>query len=169
MLALVPTFDGRRTIPSPQVTAVMLSLLNLGPQDKLLEVGTGSASQTKAFAQTGAMVHSVELEPWIDPTVIVGECVYLHQGNGADGLPAEAPFSAIVACCGVESIPDAWRDQLGEGGRLVLPIGDPKSQRLTLFQKEQGELIPKRVGAYVRFQMLRKPPKPGKVKYQPYA
>lgn len=164
--SLPPTFDGKRTIPSPHVTQLMLELLQLTPQDKVLEVGTGSSSQTRAFAQTGALIHSVELEPWIDPTVIVGECVYLHQGNGLAGLPEHAPFTAIVAGCGVTDVPKAWQEQLQDGGRLVAPVGDPACQRLTLFRKQGYDLIPQRVAAYVRFQMLKNPPKPGKIPYQ---
>ncbi|MBV9181384.1 MAG: hypothetical protein JO356_08725 [Acidobacteria bacterium] len=164
-----PTFDGKRAIPSPAVTRIMLELLDLNPRDKLLEVGTGSGYQTEQFAASGAEIHSIELEPWVDSTKIIGECVFLHSGDGAVGLPPEAPFSAIVATCGVDEIPNAWRDQLSEGGRLVCPIGDAQSQRLTLFVKAKEELIPSRIGAYVRFQMLREPPKPRPPKYCPDA
>lgn len=160
------TFDGKRSIPSPEVTALMLNLLKLSPTDKLLEIGTGSSSQTRAFAQTGAIIHSVELEPWIDTTIPVGECVYLHQGDGKDGLAEWAPFTAIAATCGVEQIPRAWLEQLADGGRLIAPVGDSKSQRLTLFVKQRGELVPRRIAAYVKFQMLREKPKPGKIPYQ---
>jgi protein-L-isoaspartate(D-aspartate) O-methyltransferase len=150
------TFDGRRTIPSAEVTQLMLQLLDLTPQDTLLEIGTGSGSQTKLFAQTGAIVHSVELEPFVDPTIVIGECVYLHQRDGGEGLPEWAPFTAIVATCGVEQIPDAWIAQLAIGGRLLVPVGDVRSQKLTLFRKTSEGLIPVRIGAYVRFQMLRR-------------
>lgn len=168
VLTLAPTFDGRRTVPSAEVTRVILELLQLTPQDKLLEIGTGSASQTKAFAATGAIVHSVELEPWVDPTVIIGECVYLHPGDGIEGLPEHAPFTAIVATCGVEQVPVAWHKQLAVGGRLVAPIGDSKSQRLILFRKPmKWDIVPERIGAYVRFQMLKSKPKPLPPKYQP--
>jgi len=144
----------------------MGELLQLTARDKLLEIGTGSGTQTKDWAKSGAEVHAVELEPWVDPTIIIGECVYLHQGDGLDGLPKEGSFTAIVATCGVEQIPRAWVEQLAEGGRLVAPIGDAKCQRLTLFGKSDGELVPRRIAAYVRFQMLKAPPKPGKIPYQ---
>jgi protein-L-isoaspartate(D-aspartate) O-methyltransferase len=166
MLTLPATFDGARTIPSPHVTELMLGLLDLHSGDKLLEVGTGSGTQTEAFASRGAEVHSVELEPWVDPTQVVGDYIFLHSGDGRIGLPQEAPFTAIVATCGVEQIPKEWNDQLSEGGRLVAPIGDSKAQRLTLFVKRNTELIPQRIAAYVRFQMLREKPKPGKIPYQ---
>lgn len=168
MLALIPTFDGKRTIPSAEVTAVMLELLQLTPADKLMEIGTGSGSQTKAFAETGANVHSIELEPFVDPTIVIGECVYLHAGNAKSGVPEWAPFTAIAATCGVEEIPPAWIEQLAPGGRLVAPIGDTKCQKLTLFRKHaNGELIPVRIAAYVRFQMLRDKPAAYVPKYQP--
>lgn len=166
MLALVPTFDGKRTIPSVAVTTLMMSLLNLTPADKMLEIGTGSGTQTAMWASSGATIHSVELEPWIDSTKVTGDYIFLHAGDGSDGLPGEGPFTAIAACCGIEQIPRAWNEQLSEGGRLVAPIGDSGCQKLTLFRKRKGELVPERIGAYVRFQMLRNPPKPGKIPYQ---
>jgi protein-L-isoaspartate(D-aspartate) O-methyltransferase len=165
VLTVAPTFDGKRTIPSFQVTLIMLELLRLDASDKLMEIGTGSAYQTEKFRETGAEIHSIELEPWIDTTKVTGDYVYLHSGDGIKGLPSHAPFTAIVATCGIEQIPQAWTDQLGDGGRLVVPIGDSACQKLTLFRKHGGELIPERIGAYTRFQMLREPPKPGKVKY----
>lgn len=168
MLGLSVTFDGARTIPSAEVTDLMLELLALKPEDRLMEIGTGSGYQTKRFAETGALVHSIELEPFIDSTKITGGCVYLHHGNAVVGLPGYPPFTAVVATCGVEQIPHPWVDQLAEGGRLVAPVGDERSQRLTLFVKEEGMLVPKRVAAYVRFQMLRElpPAKPVKPVYK---
>ena len=164
MLALVPTFDGKRTIPSPEVTRIMLSLLQLTDSDKLLEIGTGSGIQTESWGQSGAEIHSIELEPWIDSTKVVGECVYLHSGDGRLGLPGEAPFTAIVATCGIEQIPREWTEQLADGGRLVAPVGEPKCQKLTLFRKIGGELVPERIGAYSRFQMLRQKPPQAEIK-----
>lgn len=167
MLSLAPTFDGRRTIPSKEVTDLILSLLDLKPGEKLLEIGTGSGYQTQRFADTGAEVHSIELEPWVDSTQILGDCVYLHSGDGILGLPQLAPFDAIVATCGVEEIPRAWVEQTCDGGRIVAPVGESQSQRLCIFQKQQGEVYPLRVGAYVRFQMMREKPQPKPPKYQP--
>lgn len=146
----------------------MVDLLDLKPEDILLEIGTGSGFQTGVFAGFCNCIHSIELEPWIDPTQIIGEYVYLHAGDGAKGLPEFAPYTAIAATCGIEQIPKDWTDQLADLGRLVVPIGDAKSQRLTLFRKQNGEIIPERIGAYVRFQMLREKPKPLPPKYAPY-
>lgn len=169
MLNLAPSFDGRRTIPSPECRALIRQMLNLGPQDKVLEIGTGSGTQTSEFGATGAEVHSIELEPWVDPAVITGECVFLHTGDGINGLPSFAPFTAIIATCGVTEIPKAWVDQLAEEGRLIAPIGDARSQRLTMFTRcHGGELVPQRVAAYVRFSMMKERPSPKPPKYNPY-
>lgn len=160
------TFDGRRTIPSPEVTKLIIGLLALKPGDKVLEIGTGSGSQTKALAETGAEVHSVELEPWLDAVDLDGKTnIYLHVGDGVEGLKHEAPFSAIVATCGLEQIPHEWVTQLGPAGNLVAPVGDSRSQRLTLFVKQDDELVPVHIAAYCRFQMMREKPKPGKIPY----
>lgn len=165
MLTIAPTFDGKRSIPSEAVTRVICDLLDLKPEDLLLEIGTGSGFQTGVFAGFGATVFSIELEPWIDPSRTIGDYVYLYPGDGALGLPEHAPYTAIVATCGIEQIPRPWEDQLIHGGRLVAPVGDSKAQRLTLFRKENSELVPVRIGAYCRFQMLREPPKPRPPKY----
>jgi protein-L-isoaspartate(D-aspartate) O-methyltransferase len=165
--AYPPTFDGKRTIPSPECRALIRQMLSLGPKDKVLEIGTGSGTMTNDFAATGAEVHSIELEPWVDSTKITGDYVFLHTGDGVNGIPSEAPFTAIVATCGIEGIPKAWSDQLAEGGKLVAPIGDSASQRLTMFQKVKGGLLPLKVAAYVRFSMMKERPSPKPPKYQP--
>lgn len=142
-------------------------MLNLGPKDKVLEIGTGSGTMTSEFGATGAEVHSIELEPWVDSTKVTGDCVFLHTGDGAKGLPNYAPFTAIVATCGVEQIPKSWIEQLTTGGRLVVPIGEAAGQRLTLFEKDNSDLVPKKIVAYTRFSMMRERPSPKPPKYQP--
>lgn len=143
-----------RAIPSIRVTDIMLELLDLKPTDKVLEIGTGSGTQTMLFEQCCGELHTIELRPFWKITDRLGPRSYLHSGDGIKGLPQEAPFDAIVATCGIREIPTAWRDQLKDGGRLVAPIGDEKSQKLTKFVKRDGSLRPERVGAYVRFSMM---------------
>lgn len=135
----------------------MANLLELGPSDKLLEIGTGSATQTMEWAKSGCEIHTIEVKPVVEPWRVMSglDQVYAHIGDGKLGLPHEAPFSRIVATCGIEKIPDAWQDQLGEHGRMVVPIGNPEVQKLTLFEKKEGSLLPVRIAAYTRFSMMR--------------
>ena len=143
--------DGR-PVPGEQVTSLILEMLALLPEDRLLEIGTGTATQTEAWARTGCEVHSIELNPLIPPDDSFAR-IKLHLGDGRLGLPAEAPFTAIVATCGFKDIPEPWRRQLAEGGRMVVPIGDQTIQKLTLLRKQSGEVKAERIAAYTRFVM----------------
>lgn len=143
-----------RAIPPRRITDLMLELLELKPEDKLLEIGTGSGTQTHEFEQACKEIHTIELLPYWKCENYLGPKCYLHAGNGVKGIPSEAPFDAIVATCGVKQIPQAWIEQLKDGGRLVVPIGDPEGQRLAKFTKQGMGLKADRVAAYVRFSML---------------
>lgn len=145
--------EGRvRAVPEHRVTELMLEMLELKPTDKLMEIGTGSGTQTKMWEQYAGEVHTIELHP-IETCDYLGKSTYIHAGNGLKGLPEIAPFDAIVATCGVKDIPSAWGDQLKEGGRIVVPIGYPDLQRVTLFKKLRGVLEAVRVGCYARFSL----------------
>lgn len=145
-------------IPSLAVTKIMVDMLEPKPTDILMEIGTGTGSQTVIWQKYFKEVHSVELnEKWhIAENQPLGPHVYLSWGDGSKGLPDAAPFDAIVCTCGLPDIPEAWKDQLADGGRLVAPVGTNQGQKLTLFRKLGGHLIPVRIGAYTRFVMMEK-------------
>ena len=133
----------------------MLEMLQLKPTDKLMEIGTGSATQTAIWAKHCKEVHTVELKPF-NYCDHLGNHVFFREGDGKEGIPSEAPFDAIVVTCGVSEIYSAWRDQLVEGGRMVVPIGKSDLQRLALFVKHDGWVSPVKIAGYVRFQMMEK-------------
>ena len=155
MIALRTFGDPPRAIPGGEVTCLMLELLQLKPTDKLMEIGTGSCSQTGIWAKHCKEVHTVELKPF-NRCDYLGNHVFFREGDGKDGIPSEAPFDAIVVTCGTQEIYPAWRTQLVDGGRMVVPIGQPELQRLTLFTKTGEAVLPIRIGGYVRFQMMEK-------------
>ena len=142
-------------IPSRRCTSLMLKMLKLKKTDRLLEIGTGTGTQTQTWQKHAGEVHTIELpKRWKVNDARIGGHVYLHYGDGAKGCPEGAPFDAIVATCGTPSLPQAWMEQVKEGGRIVAPIGTNEVQRLTLYKKKGENLIPQRVAAYVRFVML---------------
>ena len=104
-------------------------------------------------------IHTIELKPIYGEVLNPDELdVYFHVGDGKLGIESESPFDAICVTCGSEVVSEAWRVQLKEGGRLIMPLGSPAAQRLVLFNKVNGVLKLDRVIAYVRFSMMREEP-----------
>jgi protein-L-isoaspartate(D-aspartate) O-methyltransferase len=120
-----------QTISQPLVVAHMCALLDVGPGDRVLDVGTGSGYHAAILAALGARVWSIERDAALSAFArenlrragITG--VRLIVGDGTLGLPDEAPFDAInVAAAARDRVPRALTDQLAAGGRLVLPVGE---------------------------------------------
>lgn len=163
MLTIAPHYEGKISIPSPEVTQLMLDALDVKPGERVLEIGTGSGYQTFRLQQTGAEVYSIELRPQFQPVGQFGK-VHLRVGDGSLGLPDEAPYDAILASCGVSELPKAWMEQLTVDGMIVAPVGTPEVQRLVLFKSESFHVKPVRTLAYVRFMMMDDSPKPKPIK-----
>lgn len=142
-----------KAIPSRRVTELMLELLDLKLTDKILEIGTGSETQTREWSSRCAEVHTIDCAPCVSADYL-GKHVHYSLGDGAKGIPGDS-FNAIVATCGVEKISEAWITQLVDGGRLVIPFGSAECQKLTLFMKKNGILGACKIAGYVRFQMMR--------------
>jgi protein-L-isoaspartate(D-aspartate) O-methyltransferase len=130
-----------QTISKPSVVARMIELVATGRKlDKVLEIGTGCGYQAAVLSQVATEVYSIErvrplseraklnLRPLRVPNI------RLHYGDGRLGLPAVAPFDAIVIACAGLDVPQDLLDQLAVGGRLVAPVGSQtaQSQVLTL-------------------------------------
>jgi protein-L-isoaspartate(D-aspartate) O-methyltransferase len=140
-----------QTISQPYIVALMTQLLELRPDSKVLEVGTGSGYQAAVLAELGADVYTIEIvEPLAKRAAAalaaVGyERVHTRIGDGYGGWPEAAPFDGILVTCAPERIPQPLRDQLAEGGRLVIPVGPTNAQELVVVVKEEGRLVQRAV------------------------
>src|SRR5206468_2043783 len=136
----------QQTISQPYIVALMTSLLALHGTEKVLEVGTGSGYQTAVLAELARRVCSIErLGPLAARarTLIEGlgyTNVWIRVGNGALGWSDEAPFDRILVAAGGPGVPPPLFEQLAEGGRMVLPLGDAEGQILTLVERVGGEM-----------------------------
>jgi protein-L-isoaspartate(D-aspartate) O-methyltransferase len=149
-----------QTISAIHMVAIMTEELDPVPGDRVLEVGTGSGYQAAVLAEIVARsgekkkghVYTIERIPELaeyarkrleeagyssDVTVIVGD--------GTLGLPEKAPFDKIIVTAAAPHVPDPLIEQLAEGGRLVIPVGDAHLQRLLIVEKRGGSII-KRYG-----------------------
>jgi len=125
-----------QTISQPYIVALMTQMLELSPDDVVLEIGTGSGYQAAILSRLAACVYSLErfvqLGNRAARTLAELGCdnVEVHIGDGSQGLPDMAPFDAIVVTAAAPAIPGPLRGQLADGGRLVLPVGDDRQQML---------------------------------------
>jgi len=136
----------QQTISQPYIVALMTSLLALTGPEKVLEIGTGSGYQTAVLARLARRVCSIERLPSLAmrARALLEELgytnVWIRVANGALGWPDEAPFERILVAAGGPSVPPPLFEQLAEGGRMMLPIGDAASQTLTLVEKVAGAM-----------------------------
>jgi len=118
--------------------------LGLLGSDIVLEVGTGSGYQTALLAELAKHVHSMErhesLAHQAEASLVrLGyRNVNVWVGDGSGGLPAQAPFDAIVVAAAAPQVPASLFEQLREGGRMVVPVGPPEVQELQLVRKTNG-------------------------------
>jgi len=130
-----------QTASQPSLQALYMQTLKIQPQDRVLEVGTGTGFQTALLAQLARHVYSVErlrelsqrARQLLDDLRITN--VALLVGDGTIGWSRYAPYDAILVAAGGPSVPQALIDQLAEGGRMLIPIGDRERQKLTLVRR----------------------------------
>jgi protein-L-isoaspartate(D-aspartate) O-methyltransferase len=136
-----------QTISQPYIVAFMTEQLRPRPEDKVLEVGTGSGYQAAVLAELVRAVYSVEIVPELAERAgktlkeLGYENVHVRSGDGYLGWEEAAPFDAIIVTCAPDHVPPALTAQLAEGGRMIIPVGpDGGVQELYLLTKEGGQL-----------------------------
>ncbi|MFW6330374.1 MAG: protein-L-isoaspartate(D-aspartate) O-methyltransferase [Gemmatimonadota bacterium] len=136
-----------QTISQPSLQALYLQVLEIGPDDRVLEVGAGSGYQTALLAEMAANVYAVERIDELTQRArkILDEFGYnnvaLVTGDGTVGWSKYAPYDAILVAAASPDIPDALVDQLAPGGRLLIPVGDRTTQELTLVKKTAEDQV----------------------------
>ena len=140
--------DCGQTISQPYMVARMTELLELRPEDRVLEIGTGSGYQTAILACLARHVYTVEwhlklMTQAAERLAKLGiRNITYRCADGSLGWPAHAPFDAIIVTAGAPDVPAPLCRQLAEGGRLVVPVGDLHAQ--TLVRVRHTETGPRR-------------------------
>ncbi len=144
-----------QTISQPYTVAYQTQALKLQPGEKILEIGTGSGYQTAILAKLGARVFTIERHVALLETARKRlESLGFHRiisraGDGSRGWPEYAPFDAILVTAGAPDVPESLVKQLSaSGGRMVIPIGGPKSQVMYLIEKKGEELKAKELADF---------------------
>ena len=137
----------RETISQPYMVAAMTAAAQVEPDEKVLEVGTGSGYQAAILAYLNAKVYTTERnakladEARLRLARLGYKSVEVFACDGSEGLASAAPFDAIIVTAGSPQIPPALLDQLADGGRLVIPVGGRDRQDLLLIFKHAGQTV----------------------------
>lgn len=147
----IPIGEGQ-TISQPYIVAFMTEVLGVGPDEKVLEIGTGSGYQAAILAELDVEVYSIEVNEILAQRARITlenlgyKNIHLKTGDGYAGWPENAPYDAILVTCSPTSIPPLLKEQLAEGGRMIIPVGQQNSvQYLYLLEKHHGKIIKKNV------------------------
>lgn len=139
--------DQGQTISQPFIVAVMLEHLHIQPHHCILEIGTGSGYVTALLAELSEKVYSIERHAPLANSArellarLHYQNVEVLAGDGYAGWPEHAPFDGIAVSAAAMRIPPALFAQLGEGGRMVIPVGPHDAQLLQLVEKQDGRQI----------------------------
>jgi protein-L-isoaspartate(D-aspartate) O-methyltransferase len=145
-----------QTISQPYIVAFMTEKLDPQPTDRVLEIGTGSGYQAAVLAELVAKVYTIEI---VEPLAQRAKAdlqrlgctnVLVRAGDGYKGWPDAAPFDAIIVTCAPDKVPQPLTEQLKDGGRMIIPIGEIWDQKLVLLHK-RGQRLEKTVVLPVRF------------------
>lgn len=144
--AAVPIGLGQ-TLSQPYMVAAMTAQLDPQPHHRVLEIGTGSGYQTAILARLAREVYTIERIAGLQIAArellasLGFENVRYQVGDGTQGWPAAAPFDGIMVTAGAPEVPKALVEQLVDGGRMVIPVGDLDEQTLTTIVRRGGRTI----------------------------
>ena len=144
-----------QTISQPFIVALMTEILHIEPPHKVLEIGTGSGYQTAVLAELVDKVYTIEIitelsqaaEEIFKPLNYTN--INIRNSDGYYGWPDAAPFDGIIVTAAPERVPQPLLEQLAEGGRMVIPVGDGM-QFLEVYKRENDKII-KETNIPVRF------------------
>jgi protein-L-isoaspartate(D-aspartate) O-methyltransferase len=151
----LPISEGQ-TISQPFIVALMAQALGARPGDRVLEVGAGSGYAAAVLSLLAGEVYAIERWPALAEAAerrlrdLGYNNVHIFTGDGTAGLPAYAPFDGIVVSAASPWVPRPLREQLGEGGRLVIPVGGRNEQLLLRLTRTDHQVRAERLGD-VRF------------------
>lgn len=140
-----------QTISQPYTVAYQTQLLDIKEGNKILEIGTGSGYQASVLYQWPIELYTVELNQTLYQRTKelfeqLNYSIHVFLGDGSLGLPTYAPFDRILVTAGAPSVPKDLLHQLSPGGKLVIPVGQPKTQKMyritcNVFQQFDTEIF----------------------------
>jgi protein-L-isoaspartate(D-aspartate) O-methyltransferase len=140
----LPIAEGQ-TISQPYVVALMIQAAEIGPGDRVLEIGAGSGYAAAVVSRIADHVYAVERHDTLAAqarAALAGvgyDNVEIRHGDGSHGWPEADPFDAILVSCGAPAVPDDLREQLAIGGRLIIPVGDSQRRQVLVKIVRAGE------------------------------
>jgi protein-L-isoaspartate(D-aspartate) O-methyltransferase len=134
----------QQTISQPFIVAEMTQALELGKEDRVLEIGTGSGYQAAILAEIAYRVYTIERirSLYVQTRNLLDKLKYhnivMRCSDGSTGWQDESPYDAIIVTAGSPKVPDSLIDQLAEGGRMVVPVGSQHTQDLIKITKDRA-------------------------------
>jgi protein-L-isoaspartate(D-aspartate) O-methyltransferase len=152
-----------KTISQPLMVAVMTDLLELKPDDVVLEIGTGMGYQSAVLAELAGSVYTVEIIDELAQRAVQRlkreryTNVEVRVGNGYFGWPEHAPFDKVIVTAAPDLMPPPLINQLKAGGRMVIPVGLPDAQQLVVTEKDMNGRVRTKEVMRVLFSLLEEP------------
>lgn len=141
----LPIGEGQ-TISQPYMVAAMTAALRLRSDERVLEIGSGCGYQAAVLGRLVKQVFTVEYHADLATSAAMRlnrlgyENVHVHCGDGTRGLPELAPFDGILVAAAAPSVPTPLLQQLSQGGRIIIPVGDVENQQLQLIERDSDKL-----------------------------